>query len=196
MSWPRRIAATLLAFGLLLPLPRPTAAEPTDVASVQAAYLVNFVRYTRWPQAAPAQPLQVVVVGRGEAARAVRDAARRIGAIDGRPLRVRTLALSPLAPRRGLAVPALASELATADVVFVPDSHASWHDAVVEVTDGRPVLTVSAGRGFVTAGGMFELFEERAHVHFAANQRVIAQAPLQVSARLMSLARPLPETGS
>lgn len=174
--------------------PSAGAETPTDEAGVHAAYVLNFVRYSRWPEPSPPErPYVIAVLGPLEAVAALRGLARRAGRIDGRPVVVKLLALNTAAPPREEAVPTLRQELADVHAVYVGASHRSWSGAVVAATAGRPVLTVGAGSRFASAGGMFGLVEQQGRVVFVANPDAIRASPLQVSARVLALSRPAPE---
>lgn len=189
----RRVFGWLLG-GLVVALataPQAVAA-PADVASLHAAYVLNFVRYTRWPDAQPRSPLVIAVLGPGDVSGLLGRLARRAGPLEGHPLQVRRLSLNPIAPSRAEAVAALREGLAGADVVYVAASHQSWNEAVIAAVKGQPVLTVGIGREFVAAGGMFGLMEDGGRVHITANEAAVRQAPLDVSARVLLLARSAP----
>lgn len=188
----RGLAALALAFVLAM---RAAPAAPADEAAVQAAYVINFVRYARWPDATPGRPYVIVVLGTPDAAATMRRLAARAGPVDGHPLVVRAPALTAAAPARAEASRLLRGALAGADVVFVAASHADWNAATVAATEGRPVLTVGVGAGFVRNGGMLALVDEAGRVRFTANEAAIARSPVDVSARVLLLARPA-RTGS
>ena len=178
---------------LLLGSVGPVAAQRTDEVAVHAAYLVNFLRYARWPVPDDRPAWVIAVVGTQETADAIAAVVRRVPAIEGRRAVVRHIGVIAVAPHRDLAIPALQRGIGDAHIVYVAESHASWHASLVEATAGEPVLTVGAGAGFVAAGGMFELFPSRDHGYFGANAPVLALSPVRVSARVINLARPLPE---
>jgi hypothetical protein len=167
-------------------------AEPTDVESVHAAYVINFIRYTRWAGPESPEPFVIAVLGPPESAAALRQLASRSGRVQGHPLRVRLLPVNTVAPGRAQAVRTLKAQLDDARIVYVAASHRGWDDAVVAAVAGRPVLTVGVGGDFIAAGGMFALFETQGRVAFSANEDAIRRASLDVSARVLVLARPAP----
>lgn len=177
---------------LLLGGVAPVAAQRTDQTAVHAAYLVNFLRYAHWPEGDARSRWVIAVIGTREAADDIAAVVRRVPAIAERRVVVRHVGVVELAPHRDVALAALERSLAGAHMVYVAESHASWHATVVEATVGEPVLTVGAGPGFVAAGGMFELFPQDDHVYFGANAAALAVSKVRVSARVINLARPLP----
>ena len=192
----RAIAAPAVAwvFALLLAWMgacAPTArAAPADEVQVHAAYVVNFVRYSRWP-AAPG-PLTIGVVATPEYAAAMREAATRAGSVDGRAIVVRLLPMATIAPPAAEADRALAAAAADVDVLYVGTTHRSWSRAAVAVAKGRTMLTVGPGRAFLDDGGMIGLYLDRGHVRFDVNAPAIRASAIDVSARLLVLARPAP----
>lgn len=52
-----------------------------------------------------------------------------------------------------------------------------------------PVLTIGNGKGFVDIGGLFELLVEEGNVRFDVNLAAIRESGLEVSARLLRLAK-------
>ena len=168
------------------------APRPVDV---EAAYLVNFLRYTQWPERhapAPGAPIVVTVVGAPETAERVRAVAAAAGAIDGHAIEVRNLS----APRGSLATP-LDSErdreaarlLRESHLVFFTDSAAFLHPRVLADLYGQPVLTVGNAEGFARRGGMLGLLRRGGNIVFEANPGAIRSSGLVVSAKVLKLAR-------
>ena len=94
-----RLAALLLlacapaVAGAAMSTPPARARAPGEV-EVEAAYLVNFLRYTQWPATSfqgPGSPYVVTVVGSQEAAASVRAVAAAASSIEGRAIEVRWL---------------------------------------------------------------------------------------------------------
>ena len=162
---------------------------------VEAAYLVNFLRYTQWPAqrfASPTSPLVVTVVGPPEVAERVRAVAAAAGPVDGRAIEVRNLASA----RGSLATP-LDSEqdreaaklLRQSHLVFFHDGSSTLHPRVLADLWGQPVLTVGNSRGFAARGGMLGLVRNGGNIVFEANPGAIRNSGLVVSAKVLKLAR-------
>ena len=186
-SWRRIALVLLLACGA------PAAAQPrASEQDVEAAYLVNFVRYTQWPQASfatPTAPFVLTVVGSQEIADRVRAVAGAAGTIDGRRIDVRWMGNA--AAGAGPAVPArdVADGWRASHLVFIHQSAGNDAERHVAQLAGEPVLTVSDLPGFTAAGGMLELVKSSGHVVFDANPAAIRNAGLVVSAKVLKLAR-------
>jgi hypothetical protein len=187
----RQLASWLLCACMLAALPG--GAQAVDAESIYEAYVLNFVRYSRWPDSDTGSGDYVIaVIGPSSIAADLRRLAVRNGPVQGHVLRVREIALNTLAPVRREAVRTLQAKLDNARVVFVAPSHRSWNSAVVAATAGKPVLTVGIGGDFVRQGGMLALFDHEGRVNFSANEAAIKQSSVDVSARVMVLARPAP----
>lgn len=177
----------------------PTRATGQDrgaaATDVEAAYLVNFMRYTQWPAdrlPSPDAPLVLTVVGPEQVAERVRAVAAAAGPVDGHPIVVRNVA----APRGSLDAP-LGSErdrdaaqlMRGSHLVFFHDGAAVVHPQVLADLWGQPVLTVGNARGFTGRGGMLGLFRSGGNIVFEANPGAIRNAGLVVSAKVLKLAR-------
>jgi hypothetical protein len=187
----RQLATWLLCACMVATIPG--GAQAVDAESIYEAYVLNFIRYSRWPDSATGSGDYVIaVVGPPGTAADLRLLAERNGPVQGHALRVREIALNRLAPARADAVRALQAKLGDARVVFVAPSHRSWNSAVIAATQGKPVLTVGVGGDFVRQGGMLALFDHQGRVNFCANEAAIKQSSVDVSARVMVLARTAP----
>ena len=178
------------AFGLLAWACVGTAsAAPVDEQRVHAAYLMNFIRYTRWPDAGD-QPVLACVLGSAELAGVMREAARKFAAAGGVQVQVRLLPTGTVAPALAEAEGALRKPSEGCQVLYVADSHRAWARAVVRAGTGRAVLTVGPGADFLEAGGMIGLYLEEGTIRFDVNPAAIRSSPVDVSSRIMALARP------
>jgi hypothetical protein len=166
------------------------AGEVARPAEVKAAYLVNFLRYTVWPPSAfpdPATPLRVVVVGDDAVAAELLAIARRSPRIAGRPLEVGAVrAPSARQLEQGGAV---VEDLRRAHAIYVADSDDELVARLLEALDESDVLTIGDGDRFAALGGMIGLREDGGRIVFDANAGVIRGSRLQVSARVLQLAR-------
>ena len=152
-------------------------------AEVQAAYLLNFLRFTQWPAPPPSsdEPVDVAVLGAEPLAVALRTLLRQPGAAGVRPVRVHHLReISSARARR---------QLRGAEVVFVGGHE--WPDPSRPLRElrGRPVLTIGEGPEFARRGGMLGLVPEGSRIVFDANPGVIQASGLQLSAKVLKLAR-------
>jgi hypothetical protein len=175
---------------LLLAVAAPALAQgQARAAEVEAAYLVNFLRYTQWPEqsfSSEQAPFVVTVIGSASVVEAVRAVASAAGMIDGRLVDVRALSAAQLSAPD----PQALDLLRTSHLVFF---HASEVDSIprrlLDQLARQPVLTVSNIDDFITSGGMLELVNVDGHIVFEANPAAIHDAGLLVSAKVLKLAR-------
>lgn len=186
----RALALVLGAWVAAAVPPTPARATPVDELSVQAAYVLNFVRYSRWPPQ-DTGPFVIAVLGTADDASAFRELAQRAAPVQGRKVVVKLLPLASIARDGKEAVRALSDAAGHAEVLYVGTSHDSWAEAASAVAVGKPMLTVGTTRHFLERGGMFALYLDAGHVRFAVNAPVIRTSPVDVSARLLMLARPM-----
>jgi hypothetical protein len=184
----RLVAAFACVLCAALCVPRDAiAADPDDrQLQVEAAFLVNFVRYTDWPprRLGPAgSPYIVSVIGSEDDASDMAAVAAAAGFIGGRRIEVRRVAPASLANR------ATAGALQASHVVFVREDSGVRVATVRRLLGAAPVLTVGDSAGFAAAGGMLGLVRVQQHLAFEANPDEIRSAGLMVSAKVLKLAR-------
>jgi hypothetical protein len=154
---------------------------------VEAAFLVNFVRYTDWPpgRLGPAgAPYIVSVIGSEDDASDIAAVAAAAGPIGGRRIEVRRVAPASLSLRADAS-----GVLQASHVVFVREDSGVRCATVRRLLGGAPVLTVGDATGFAAAGGMLGLVRVQEHLAFEANPEAIHDARLLVSAKVLKLAR-------
>jgi hypothetical protein len=197
------LAARLLALLLaaLAPAVAATAARidaPTrgpGEMEVEAAYLVNFLRYTQWPASSfkeRGSPFVVTVVGSEQAAASVRAVAAAASGIDGRAIEVRWLPQargSREAPFDSAQDVQALEQLRSSHLVFFHRSSGRVHPQVLTDLAALPILTVSDNDDFTTQGGMLGLVRSDQRIVFQANNGAIRNAGLLVSAKVLKLAR-------
>lgn len=154
-----------------------TFAQDVSGPNLKAAYIYRFALFTEWPADALPQgaPLTMCVVGDA----AVREALERT--VKGSTVAGRSVVVAfgqtekPSAPCHTLYVSAVSSAQAARLVAGVRDV---------------PVLTISDFEGFNRMGGIAEFFFEAGQLRFAIRPDAVTQSHLQLSSKLLSLARP------
>lgn len=184
------LAALLLALAAA-----PAAAQridPARAAQVKAAYLLNFLRYTQWPEASfenAQAPYRVAILGDAAVAAEFEALAQRAGPIENRGVSVRTGQLRLNA--------AQAQELRQTHLIYIagPAAH-EFLPALIGALDGAPALVVGDGPAFAPAGGMLGLILSQGRIVFDANPEAIRRHGVMVSAKVLKLAHivgePLP----
>ena len=158
--------------------PAVTWAEPhaAEEATVKAAFVYNFGKFTEWPAdvLAKAGKLRLCVAGpHNRLAQAV-AALETKPAVQGKEIEIRQL---------GRPSEAMACHLL---VITERDRVASeW----LHGTEAAPVLTVGDAEGFAEGGGVIGLYMEGENVRFAINQDAAQRSNLRLSSQLLKLAR-------
>lgn len=164
----------------------PAPASPRSNAGeyeVKAAFLVHFAGLVEWPPdafGAPDAPLRIAVLGAdafGEALAAAVQGRR----VDAHPLRLERF--DDAAGAR------------EAHIVFVGDAEPARQSLLLSELRGGYVLTVGETPGFAARGGVINFFEKDSKIHFEINPRAAERARLEISSRLMGLARIVGEDG-
>lgn len=182
MSWRRLFFFVFLLTGLLVSGIR---AQPSSDAysanAVRAAFLVNFIRFTEWPASEVTDaPLLIGVAGNRE----LEDYLWRT--TDGKLLhgrRVRILRLAVPSDATQCHLIYINPSPSRADAV--PVSTEEWLQAV----RGRPILTVSQTNQFLRDGGIINFYTQGKNLHFEISADAAEEAGLQLSSRLLALAR-------
>lgn len=167
---------------------------PTDT-EVEAAYLVNFLRYTEWParsfHSADA-PLVIAVVGDAVVADTMRAVAASAAKIRGRGIEVLWLQGargSRAAPFDSAQDRANLLQMRRSHMVFFHASAGNVPARALADLWGQPVLTVSDVAEFTRAGGMLGLVRTASRLEFEANPVAIRNSHLLLSAKVLKMAR-------
>ena len=167
------------------------AQAPLPARDVEAAFLINFLRYTQWPEqsfASAQAPFVLTVMGPSLMATSVRALAQAAGTVNGRPIEVRWIddgEASRDAEHAQLAMQGLHG----CHLLFLQVGAAGLRRQALTSVAGEPVLTVADQPGFAAAGGMIELQNAAGHIVFKANPAAIRAAGLMVSAKVLKLAQ-------
>ena len=198
---PLRAAACLAvcALGLLCPTPAaPQRVDADKLVKVQAAFVLNFLRLTRWPEGGPeaASPLEVLVAGDPGVAAAL-TAAVRGREVHGRAVEVVGVSF-PAAPPDGRSLPAVRQRLAAAEVLFLGDVPPAWRPRVADLLKEDPER---ARARLVVTRERWGVDERAAHLSFALSEgrvvfllsmSAVEASPLRLSSKLMALAERVP----
>jgi hypothetical protein len=167
----------LLAILSALPVPTQSQASlPARQASeydVKAAFLLNFIKFIEWPPrpAEPAKaPFTICILGEDPFGEAL-DQIVAGESVNG----------------QSLAVQRVEQALPVCRVLYVGEF--DRNTAKVIAAAGHGVLTVGEGEPFVRAGGMIGFVVVNRRVRFDINHHAAVQRSLQVSSRLLSVAR-------
>lgn len=176
---PTTIGWLLRTFVLLLLSCRLTSGAAPNLTEyqVKAAYIYNFTQFMDWPTNAFATtnaPVVIGILGEDPFGR-ILDEVVRNEVVRGRPLVVKRLRPD--------------EDLRDCCVLFISRSEKERLPAVLHQLRGSPVLTISDSNGFAQQGGMVNLILVNQTVKMEINQTAVETAGLQVSSKLLKLAR-------
>ena len=144
---------------------------------VKAAFLYNFTKFTDWPPRAFAStnvPIVIGIVGEDPFGQTLDDLVRG-EVVRGRPLVVKRLRAD--------------EDLRSCHVLFISRSEKERLPALLSQLRGFPVLTVGDFNDFAQQGGMVNLLLVNKTVKMEINQAAAEEVGLQMSSKLLKLAR-------
>jgi hypothetical protein len=176
-AWP---AALVLAAALSLAADGVRAADPPTLEiQVKSAFVLNFVQFVDWPDGTfktPDQPIIIGVLG-ADAFQAALSAAAEGKTIKGRKLIVRAFSPSP----NGDSLPW--------HVVVLGAGAGAKPAELLKALGPAPVLTVGESEDFTASGGLIRFYLEDRKVRFEINVGAAGRARIQISAKLLKLAK-------
>jgi hypothetical protein len=174
----RRVAALLAALALLVNSGRAGAQSPTPGEyQIKAAFLFHFAQFVDWPPEAfkqPDSPIIYCTIGEDPFAGAL-DAALKGKTQGARAFEVRHLKGS--------------EETQACQLLFIGAAEKKNITAALASVEGRATLTVGETEHFAADGGVIGFCLEDNKIRFEINLRAAEHARLQISARLLALAK-------
>jgi len=144
---------------------------------VKAAFLYNFIKFTDWPGrtfASAEAPIVIGIVGDDPFGKTLDDVVKD-ELVHQRPLILKRFRAD--------------EDLGSCQVLFICNSEKERVAALLNQLKGKPVLTTSDAPGFAEQGGMVNLLLVKDSVKLEINQAVAEASGLQISGKLLSLAR-------
>lgn len=177
------IALTAICSLLLLPLPMPAGASNVTApeSEIKAAYLYNFTKFITWPAASfssPGAPLKICIFDDRPVGAVLRD-------VHGKSAGNR--AIEVFQTRNP-------ADVAACHILFIGSTDRNTRSRLIEATRGKAVLTVGEDEGFADQGGGINFFVAKEKVMFEINPDVIKRSGLEVSSRLLAIARIVRDT--
>ena len=144
---------------------------------IKAGFIYNFAQLVQWPGGTFPQADSPIVIGifGTDPFGGIIDRVIENKKLEGRSLVVKRL-------KRGASVK-------DCNILFVSASETPHLDEVIQSTKGLPILTIGETPGFAVRGGIINLTLEGNKVRFEVNIDAAKQANLNISSRLLALAR-------
>ena len=138
-------------------------------ADLKAFFLLNFTRFTEWPESAFAGPSDEFRIGVLGSESALEPIQRKLG---GKSVGKRSLKfIRSTTP----------AELKSCALVFISDAEKAQIPAVVSEFKGRPILTVGESEGFAESGGILNFYIEENKVKYEINPDALGRAQLKAT---------------
>jgi hypothetical protein len=170
----RRGVAVLVAAPMALAATVP--AERASESAVRAALVYNFAKFTEWPGnvLAAGEMLSLCVL----------DDSAMAGELE-------ELVANRTVGQRGLTVRRvrLDQSLLSCHLLYATGLDARRTSRLLELAGSAPILTISDDEDFAERGGIANFFVDGGRVRFAINVPAVQRARLQVSSKLLKLAK-------
>jgi hypothetical protein len=184
-----RVLRPIIAIGICLSLALGASAQALDSSDsseylIKAGFIYNFAKLVGWPQAAFAQPDSPIVIGilGTDPFGGIIDRILADKQIDARHFVIKRL-------KWGM-------DLKGCDILFIGSSEAAHLEEVLHALKGQPILTIGETPGFARRGCIINLIVEDNKVRFEVNLDAAKQADLNISSRLLALARIIPQAAA
>jgi uncharacterized protein DUF4154 len=182
----RLTVAVLLCLSLALG----ANAQSSDSAAsseylIKAGFIYNFAQLVQWPSVAFSQadsPIVIGILGTDPFGTTI-DRVVENKKLDGRNLVVKRL-------KWGKDL----KDLKDCNILFVSSSEKEHIPDLVNMVKWLPILTIGETPGFATRGGIINLTLQDNKVRFEVNIEAAKQANLNISSRLLALARIVPQS--
>lgn len=170
LPWRALCRASL--FACVLATLAPSASAQVDERALKAAYLFNFIQFTRWP-APPDDPFGLCVLG----STPMDDA---LAALEGKHVQTgQRLTVRHIGTR---------DAFSGCHALYLDETQRPAIDLVLSRLAGTSILTVTDGEGLADKGMMIEIHRRDAKLVFEVNLRLARAANLTFSSRMLKLA--------
>jgi hypothetical protein len=187
----RRLGILIVAVGMTLNWTPTADAQAGDADSseylIKAGFIYNFAKFVEWPSATFSQPDSPIVIG-------------VLGVDPFGSVLDRIVEDKKIGPR-GFIVKRFKwgkdlRDLKECKILFVSASEKAHVDEILQSVKGLPILTAGETPGFAERGGVIRFTLEDNRVRFEVNVDAAHQADLNISSRLLTLAKIIPQTAA
>lgn len=182
-----RRSRLIVAVLLCLSLAWGAKAQSSDSAAsseylIKAGFIYNFAQLVQWPPTAFSQadsPITIGILGADPFGEII-DHVVQNKKLEGRNLVVKRL-------KRG-------ASFKDCNILFISSSEVPHLEEILQSAKNLPILTIGEMPSFATRGGIINLTVEGNRVRFEVNIEAAKQANLNISSRLLALARIVPQS--
>ena len=155
---------------------------------IKAGFIYNFANLVQWPASTfpqPDSPIVIAILGQDHFGTTL-DRVLEGKKVNGRPFVIKRLkTVSELLKS--------VAELKDYQILFISSSEMPRLAETIQIVKSIPVLTIGEAPGFAKNGGMINLILEDNRVRFEVNVEAAKEADLNISSRLLALARIVPQ---
>jgi YfiR/HmsC-like len=190
----RRLAILIAVFSMTLNWTASAGAQAGDGSDsseylVKAGFIYNFAKFVEWPSTAFAEPDAPIVIG-VLGTDPFGDIINHV--VEGKKIGTRGFVIRRFKWSKELKD---SKDFKDCRILFVSSSEKMHFEEIFEAVKGLPVLTVGETPGFAERGGMIRLMLEDNRVRFEVNVDAAHDGNLNISSRLLTLARIIAPTG-
>jgi YfiR/HmsC-like len=188
----RRLGILIVVLGMTLnwaPLADAQANDASDSSEylIKAGFIYNFAKFVEWPSASFSQPESPIVIGV--------LGTDPFGSVLDRIVADKKIGSRGFVVRRYKWSKDL-KDLRDCQILFISASEKAHTDEIVEFVKWLPILTIGETPGFAERGGVIRFTLEDNRVRFEVNVDAARKANLNISSRLLTLAKIIPQSAS
>jgi uncharacterized protein DUF4154 len=190
----RRLAILIAVFSMTLNWTASAGAQAGDASDsseylIKAGFIYNFAKFVEWPSTAFAEPDSPIVIG-VLGTDPFGDIINHV--VEGKKIGARGFVIRRFKWSKELKD---SKDFKECRILFVSSSEKLHFEEIVEAVKGLPILTVGETPGFAERGGMIRLMLEDNRVRFEVNVDAAHDGNLNISSRLLTLARIIAPVG-
>jgi hypothetical protein len=190
----RRLAVLIAVFSMTLnwtPSAGAQAGDGSDSSEylIKAGFIYNFAKFVEWPAMAFAEPDSPIVIG-VLGTDPFGDIINHV--VEGKKIGARGFVIRRFKWSKELKDQ---KDFKECRILFVSASEKLHFEEIIDAVKGLPILTVGETPGFAERGGMIRLMLEDNRVRFEVNVDAAHYGNLNISSRLLTLARIIAPAG-
>jgi YfiR/HmsC-like len=169
-----RVRSAALVIVAVAAAPSVCCAQAAAASTLKAAFTLNFVKFSEWPDLKPGLPISICVSSEDSIAEAMTEAMSG-QSVGGRAIHVVRLASD--------------GALGGCHLLFLNEGGPRPLAETLEVAGRLPILTISDVEQSAKHGAIVEFIQESGRLRFAINIDTMERSHIKLSSRLLSLAK-------
>jgi hypothetical protein len=170
---------TLIVLSIMIVLSSFSLFSTEDVYYRKAALFRVLSQYIQWPKDSDVndqkKPFVIGVIGKNPFGSILETAYSQEGyKIKGKNVKIRYFSRP--------------EEIENCHILFISKSMAKKLEEILNITRGKPILTIGETKGFAHKGVLFNMYIKSSEIHFEINALALRESRLIPSSQLLSLA--------